>query len=315
MNESESVAPAAPTAGRLLREARQAQGLHIAALASTIKVAPRKLELLEADRIDELPDATFTRALAQTVCRALKIDATPVLALLPRPDAHRLGAGPGLNAPFRSRPAGPMSDDDAPWLRPAVWGPALLLVIAAVVYGLPAGWLPAPPWRRVPAFAHSPSAPNVAAQPAVPASAPVVSGVDPAAAPSVDVGASAVDEAATARTDAAPLGATAPASVESSASAASPAASASELREAGAAEAPHALVVHVTSDSWIEVVDASGKALIARTVKPGESIALDGAVPLRLRIGNAPATAVIFRGQPVALAPYTRDNLARLELR
>ena len=82
--------PRRPTAGRLLREARQAQGLHIAALASAIKVAPRKLELLEADRLDELPDATFTRALAQTVCRSLKIDAAPILALLPPPSGHRL---------------------------------------------------------------------------------------------------------------------------------------------------------------------------------------------------------------------------------
>ena len=78
------------SAGRLLREAREAQGLHIAALAAAIKVAPRKLELLEADRFDELPDATFTRALAQTVCRALKIDPAPVLALLPPPPGHRL---------------------------------------------------------------------------------------------------------------------------------------------------------------------------------------------------------------------------------
>src|SRR5437763_8876223 len=115
MSEAEG-ATANPTAGRLLREARQAQGLHIAALASTIKVAPRKLELLEADRVDELPDATFTRALAQTVCRTLKVDSAPILALLPRPDVHRLGdVGAGLNAPFRSRPAGPMADDEGPW--------------------------------------------------------------------------------------------------------------------------------------------------------------------------------------------------------
>ena len=54
----------APSAGRLLREAREKQGLHIAALAAAIKVSPKKLELLESDRFDELPDATFTRALA-----------------------------------------------------------------------------------------------------------------------------------------------------------------------------------------------------------------------------------------------------------
>ena len=71
------------SAGRLLREARQAKGLHVAVLASAIKVAPRKLEALEADRYEELPDATFTRALAQTVCRTLKIDAAPVLAWSP----------------------------------------------------------------------------------------------------------------------------------------------------------------------------------------------------------------------------------------
>ena len=49
---------------RMLRAARERQGLHIAALAATIKIPQRKLEALEADRFDELPDATFTRALA-----------------------------------------------------------------------------------------------------------------------------------------------------------------------------------------------------------------------------------------------------------
>ena len=93
------------TAGGMLRQARQAQGLHIAALAAAIKVAPRKLEMLEADRFDELPDATFARVLAQTVCRTLKIDAEPVLARLPLPpQMNRLEhVTRGLNEPFRDR--------------------------------------------------------------------------------------------------------------------------------------------------------------------------------------------------------------------
>ena len=91
LSDTQPLKVAPSTAGGLLRQARQAQGLHIAALAAAIKVTPRKLELLEADRLDELPDATFTRALAQTVCRTLKIDAAPVLALLPPPKGHRLG--------------------------------------------------------------------------------------------------------------------------------------------------------------------------------------------------------------------------------
>ena len=77
--------PGPTTAGGLLRAAREKQGLHIAALAAAIKVAPRKLDALENDRHDELPDATFVRALAQTVCRTLKIDPRPVLHMLPTP--------------------------------------------------------------------------------------------------------------------------------------------------------------------------------------------------------------------------------------
>ena len=94
------------SAGALLRAAREKQGLHIAALAAAIKVTPRKLDALEHDRYDELPGATFTRALAQTVCRSLKIDPQPVLALLPQADNPGLDAvaAGSLNTPFRDRP-------------------------------------------------------------------------------------------------------------------------------------------------------------------------------------------------------------------
>jgi len=49
-------------------------------------------------------------------------------------------------------------------------------------------------------------------------------------------------------------------------------------------------------------------------VQPGEMIGLDGAPPMRLTIGNAAATQLSFRGQPVNLIPNTRDNVARVDL-
>ncbi|MDQ6685037.1 MAG: helix-turn-helix domain-containing protein, partial [Pseudomonadota bacterium] len=130
---------AAPTAGRLLREARERHGLHVAALAASIKVAPRKLELLEADRFDELPDATFTRALAQTVCRALKVDPAPVMRLLPPPAGQRLGqVGEGLNMPFRERP-GATVQSELPniFAKPVLWVTGLIVVAAVAVYFVP----------------------------------------------------------------------------------------------------------------------------------------------------------------------------------
>ena len=56
----------------MLREAREAHGLHIDVVAAALKVPPQKLEALEADDIDALPDPVFARALAASVCRALR---------------------------------------------------------------------------------------------------------------------------------------------------------------------------------------------------------------------------------------------------
>jgi cytoskeleton protein RodZ len=167
----------APSAGRLLREARERQGLHIAALAASIKVAPKKLELLEADRFDALPDATFTRALAQTVCRALKIDPAAVLRLLPPASpGHRLEqVGSGLNAPFRERPGvGGQREAPAPRLGAVFWVTALILVAALALYFAPPHWLSLAAWQSTTAVKRSPATPvaaAVVAAPPAPASA------------------------------------------------------------------------------------------------------------------------------------------------
>ncbi|MCI1192005.1 DUF4115 domain-containing protein [Calidifontimicrobium sp. SYSU G02091] len=289
---AEPTPPAASTAGALLRAARERQGLHIAVLATTIKVAPRKLEALEADRYDELPDPAFARALAQTVCRALKIDAAPVLALLPRPNgAARLEqVASGLNAPFRDRPG---RDDGGELMlvnRPIFWAPAIVLLAAAVVYLLPQNLFgptvreAAETVRVEPPPAVEPVAP--AAQPALPAE-PAASEA-PAPAPAEPVSAAPLPHAAPAPS---PAAATPP-----------------------AAAAPDTLLLRASEASWVEVRDRDGNVLLSRTLQAGEAVGVNGALPLRATIGNVTGTTVTFRGQAVDLAPRTRDNVARISL-
>ncbi len=185
--DAESTTSAAPqvgaptlSAGAMLRQARAAQGLHIAALSAAIKMPQRKLEALEADRYADLPDAAFTRALAQTMCRALKIDPAPVLARLPRPDATRLErAARGLDRPFHDARERSRVSSDFGWLRrPIVWGPALILLAAAALFALPSDLLrprsaPADPAASQPAPAAAPAATEtVHSAPAPTASAP-----------------------------------------------------------------------------------------------------------------------------------------------
>ncbi|HEY3635621.1 MAG TPA: helix-turn-helix domain-containing protein [Caldimonas sp.] len=181
---SEVADTAAPSAGRLLREARERQGLHIAVLAASIKVTSKKLELLEADRFDALPDATFTRALAQTVCRVLKIDPAAILVLLPPPAGHRLEqVGEGLNAPFRERPGVVGQRDNAlPTLGPVFWVTLLILAASLGLYFLPSGWLAKLDWPgrgATPSAARAPSVPSASAPLATSLAAPA--GTEPAA--------------------------------------------------------------------------------------------------------------------------------------
>ncbi|MEO6364327.1 MAG: helix-turn-helix domain-containing protein, partial [Caldimonas sp.] len=267
------------------------QGLHIAALAASIKVAPKKLELLEADRFDALLDATFARALALTVCRALKIDPAPVMRLLPPPGGHRLEqVGEGLNAPFRNRPGALVHRHWAVMPGPAIWVTGLILLAALAVYFLPASVTGLRGLRGAAAPA------NVVAGPV--ATSTTVEIVRRGETPGMPPERGASESPTPAVPVVAPLAAPVPVEVLPAPTAA---VGMLELAASGA--------------SWVEVSDARGQPLMARLMKAGETVGLDGSPPLKVRIGNAAATRLTFRGRPLELAAYTRDNVARLELK
>jgi len=303
---SEGTASTAATAGAWLRNARQQRGLHIAALAVMLKVPQAKLEALEADRFDELPDATFARALATAMCRALKVDPAPVLAMLPRTRDREFDVPPGLNQPFRERGAGGPIDGGALALlaRPVVWGPVLLLVAAAAIYWVPAGWV----------------SDRNAATPAFPASG-VVSAAS-ALLKSLSIAALKPSRALAAAA-ASLLSASAPLPVASAplqvrevapppvAAAPEPA---SAPKVALTATPGSALRVTATADTWIEVTDSQGQVLLSRVLREGEQQEYSGAAPYKVRVGNVRGTKIEWRGAVVDLAARSKDNVARLEL-
>lgn len=294
-------------AGALLRKAREAQGLQLAALAAAIKVTPAKLEALEAGRLGELPDLTFARALAQTVCRALKTDATPVLALMPGATPSRLErVDEGLNTPMPERGHGlafavwTAGGDWAPWQRPVPWLAGLLLVAAAAFVLVP---------RRV--------ADSGAAPPASPAfeAAPGALGAASDAV-SITLPAGGLGEPPVAASSAAlpsmpdtPAAALAPAAAGSTAAAPGVAAASSPVASGDG------LSLRAVQDTWVQVSDGGGRVLVSRVVTAGETLAFDGPPPLKLRIGNVRGTELVFKGQPVDLSSYRRDNVATLTLR
>ncbi|MEQ1805374.1 MAG: helix-turn-helix domain-containing protein [Burkholderiaceae bacterium] len=333
----EAAPPPVPavTAGALLRAAREQAGLPLDEFAALLKVTARRVELIEADQLEQLPDPVFVRALAQTMCRTLKIDPAPVLALLPRTPTQRLDRiHVGLNTPYREGPTQLLPDDWWGKLLPFLGGAALLIAGALLFYFLPSSNWQAPAKvspRAATAAAESPAvAPQmvstvVTAPPgsesAAPPSAPATPALERSVVAPVDVARAAPVPAPAAEATPAParpapqVMAAVPAPATPVAAAAPPAAAPVTAVARLPAAAPAGLLQLRTSEAvWVQVHDAQGLLLLSRELRAGEAVGLNGATPLKVTVGNVRATQIAFRGKAMDLRSFTRDNVARIEL-
>jgi cytoskeleton protein RodZ len=84
---------------------------------------------------------------------------------------------------------------------------------------------------------------------------------------------------------------------------------------AGAAsESPAPLVLSYRASSWTQVRDGKGQIILLRTVPAGSEQAIRGTPPFDIVLGNARAVTIVYRGQPVDVARYSHQNIARLRL-
>lgn len=315
--QDQAEAMPAVSAGSLIRQAREAAGLHIAALAVALKVPVKKLEALEADRLDLLPDAVFVRALAASVCRTLKIDAAQVLALLPQTGKPSLGQQSApINAPFRSPGDGPGPSLLGQISRPAVLAGLLLLLGALVLI-----FLPAVQQSGIATQSAAPS-PVVADTAAAPAGA--LSGVAMARTELLEVDKLPVTDSAA--PSAVPAGTTpsAPAVAPQPTAVAAPPVTVSVAMAVPAAPAaavtvpPAAagiIVFKAKGESWVEVTDARGTVVLRRTLAAGEEAGASGVLPLAAVVGRVDATQVEVWGKAFDLATVSKDNVARFEVK
>lgn len=294
-----SVPQSHASAGALLRSARETQGLHIAALAVALKVPVKKLEALESDRYDLLPDLVFVRALAMSVCRALKIDSGPVMAGLPQLQVPKIKIDEaGLNTSFKSSgttegggslrrvftPSGaivlalmgaivltlfwPEKGSIDEGVRPLTGAGQVPTNVASAPPSLPSSTLPVQPMPSTSDAINSSSAlplTEMASSPVRSASASAVQGNQPVA------------------PDVVPL-----ASV---------------------------LLLEARGASWVEVTDAQGNSLLRKTLVEGEVSRLSGALPLAVVLGRADLVSVSVRGQSFDTKTYSKENVARFEVK
>ncbi len=287
MGHGASAAAAGMSAGVLLRQLRESAGVHIDMLAGALKVPVAKLQALEEDRYEAFPDAVFMRGLASSMCRALKVDAAPVLALLPQGAPIHLPPDKGINTAFkdsgRRLGKGGGGTMEQPKSRLVGIAVVVLLLAALAVAFVPMGNDGEEGAAAVPAPAQA----NPAAQEAPDTLAA------PRAAPQAEPVAQPAQTAST------------PAVLEHAVAGSTPAAAAPQ----------DVLVIRARAQTWVQVRDAAGRVVLQKALAVGESYTAEGSAPWNVVVGKADATEVIVRGQPMDLKAIARENVARFEVK
>ena len=177
--------------GGMLRQLREAAGVDPALVASAMKVSLQKLDALENDRFDELPDLTFARGLASAICRAFGADPAPVLERMPLAAPGLRAQGKPINQPFRQP-----GDSPAPMLKSSFSKP-LVIAIGVLLLAAAALWLlPTLPIQLTAPAQESTSADGEVQEPAAPAAEPTPPAEMPAGAASAEQTAPAAPQAA-----------------------------------------------------------------------------------------------------------------------
>jgi cytoskeleton protein RodZ len=299
--------------GGALRLAREAQGLSVQDVASKLRLGPKQIEAIEADQFAKLPEPTIVRGFIRNYAKLLKMNAEPLLdayiVIVPSNTQHELTVKPTTNMQVTSGDKAKPSS--------YIW------IILAVLLALGV-WLfyqnyiqkPSPTLPSMGVESLSNESLEPLPQPALPAAertpesqSSIELTLPPATEavlPSAPTGAP-VDGAvpATAVPNPAP-----PAPAVAAPVISPPAAPIAAPISAGIAK----LEFNATQETWVSVIDASGREVYSKTIFAGSRESIEVTTPANVTVGNAGATSLNMNGRAVDLAPHSRNNVAHVKL-
>lgn len=289
--------------GALLKAARESQAMPIAELALALKVPVNKLEALEGDRFDLLPDIVFVRALAASVCRSLKVDPAPILASLPNVTGVQLNSKvPAMSVPFRAP-----RDQTGASFRDQLSKPMIFVVLMLLLGAGILVFAPLPQLAKL--SGYSPTDALVESTQTVPT--PTV-GTDVAPV-LVDTSKTVVDTPI-ARENL-PIGISQAPATTDIASPLSVSNMPAQGVSAASSSASNLVVFTARGASWVEVIDSTASVKLRKTLADGDVVSATGVAPLSVVVGRADVVDVQWRNKPVDLMPVARENVARFEVK
>jgi cytoskeleton protein RodZ len=265
--------PSSP--GARLRREREARGMSQQLAAETLNLDPMVVTSLESNDCAALGAPVFVRGHLRRYAGMLGLAEDEIVTMYERPkqqvDEPSLVPKSRLEmAPVRGKPRWP-------WV---VGGLVTFLVAAALVAYVSANGLPwvAPATEDEPQAQVLQDVPAAAVPSGAPAMAAPVNGDVPPAANAPDAAAQSAAAATTAPAGSAPV----PATLQSG---------------------QVSLQLRFSTDSWVEVFDGSGKAVLYDLGKAGSERTITADAPLSVTLGNAPGVVVVVNGRTLPPPP------------
>jgi len=293
---------AKPRLGELLREKREEASLTIEDVSNRLRLSVRQIKALESNDFAVFSEAMMTRGFIRNYARLLELDAEPLLAAyrvyVPNDAPHALSIQ-SANVLLPSH-------------RRRSWGKYVIMSLLLVL--LTGAWVIYSEF-----FAHK----DIAEHPVEVAGNHVEQNlpVGESAEPSPPASSESMPEPALPLAERLEQAASEPASsvvsttVNSAAESTKPAIPVKpEVAVKAAAGTTLKIKFTFSEQSWISVIDRDGNEIFNKTKAAGSADEVEGQPPLKVVVGNAAGTQVIYKDKPIDLAPYSRLNVARLTL-
>lgn len=288
----------AQQAGRRLKKAREAAGIHVNDMAGRLRLTASQVQALEEGRFEQFGASIYVRGYLGNYARQVGLKPGRVLSEL-----HLQDDRPPLRAAAGIPPSRRFASGLARW---ATYAAGTVVVVLPIVWWASEGTLRLMPGggeetspvagvlpeEEVNALAQSPAIRE--SEPQAANERRVLASLAPVRAPRQEAG------------EAAPSGA--PGESEAG-SGQAPEQDAGEETAAG-----RVLVLELDEDSWVELHDADGQRLEYNLLRAGSVHEYEGVPPFRLLVGNAGGVRVRYNDSPFDFAPFVQGNLARFQV-
>ncbi len=314
--QPELVQPPARLPGAELLALRLQSGMTVEQMAARLKLTPRQILALEADNYAALPGMTIVRAFIRAYAKVLKVDPTPLVAMIPdekiREAKNLAPTWRGMSTPYsetRLPTMGARNPATGKWMLAVL---LIVLLIGALLISRQKGWLPNLSRLEIPQKDKAASAAPASQLAKTPeASAAKTTDNEPGKLVQKELPPVTPAQILPASMDKA----VDPAQGDKPADAVGSPEAVGQVNPASPVNVANALVLKCNQQSWYEIRRESGNVVKSGLLQAGATETFEILEPVQVTLGNAPGVEASFRGAPLEFKSEDGNKVVKLSLK